>query len=297
MNNFWTAAKELSSKLFFTYAIIDKLTSDETGYCFAKNESIGEKADKHPSNISKAISELIKLEYLYVLEIKEGFVVLERRLYTEKHYKKYLEDKENVKNLFKTFYETKGEIIYYFNERNPHPKFHKESYKKNTDGEIANGTDGEIAKYNSSYINLPKSNQKISDSDLENKFKTKPSVIKMLAFDRNLLLDQKFINSLRIYDIDFLRELFAKVPKGTTNPAGYLRTCLNNNPQPVVAKTKKVEVKESIQVIEEPKEKLPRQEVIENFCTETNCSATDMPLYLKNILNKTLEGLSYEQIS
>lgn len=118
----------------------------------------------------------------------------------------------------------------------------------------------------------------------------------MLAFDRNLLLDQKFINSLRIYDIDFLRELFAKVPKGTTNPAGYLRTCLNNNPQPVVAKTKKVEVKESIQVIEEPKEKLPRQEVIENFCTETNCSATDMPLYLKNILNKTLEGLSYEQI-
>lgn len=118
----------------------------------------------------------------------------------------------------------------------------------------------------------------------------------LIAFDKNLLLDQKFINSLRIYDIDFLRDLFARVPKGTNNPTGYLISCLKNNPQPKVEKIKKVEVKEPVQVIEEPKVKSSREEIINNFCIESNCSQENMPLFLKNILNKTLEGMNYEQL-
>ncbi len=201
MNNFWTAAKELSPRLFQMYAVIDKLNTNEVKYCYSKNESIAEKIEKHKNNVSKDISELIKLGYLYSLEKKVGFKVIQRRIYTENNYKQYLEDKENIENWLPTYSMTKDNITYYWNEKNPHPKWHKENIKKNadnenvngTDNENVNGTDNENVKYNLYNNNLSNIKSKPLDSDLENKFKTKPSVIKMLAFDRNLLLDQKFI--------------------------------------------------------------------------------------------------------
>lgn len=151
---------------------------------------------------------------------------------------------------------------------------------------------------NQSISNINQSNQKSESkeliSDLENKFKTKPSVIKMLAFDRNLILDQKFINSLRIYDIEFLTELFSKVPKGAENPAGYLITCLNNNPQPKVTKIKKETKVEP--VIEEPKQELEsRESYIQTYLE--NRELSQLSAIEKQILNKTLGRMGYESVS
>lgn len=308
MNNFWTAARELSSKLFFTYAIIDKLTSDDIGYCFAKNEAIGKKADKHPSNISKAISELIELKYLYVLEIKVGFVVIERRLYTERYYKKYLEDKENSTNLWKTYYEEIDEIIYYYNERNPHSKFHKEYIENLTNGKIANGanseiatgTDGEIAKYNCSYNNLTNkteiTDEPVSDSEIDKKSFIKTNKIKKVLEIEKINLDGSFITELsNKYDFELIVKLIQSIPKDTKNHGGYLRGILKNlNVRPKKEPVKVVineGKKETIKPI-----KKSRGSIITEFCQETNCQINNIPNYLKNILNKALKESNYEQV-
>ena len=299
--NFWDAVNDLSPKLFKTYATIHKLSDNEAGYCFATNEGLSKKMQKHKDNISRDISELIKLEYLYSIEMKDGFITTERRLYTAENLKTFLIDSKNIDNLYKTYAVVEKDIVYCYNERKPHPDWHKTvkiTNDENVNGandENVNGANDENVKVIITNNNLSKSKSGELDSDLENKFKTKPNVIKMLAFDRNLLLDQKFINSLRIYDIDFLKELFAKVPKGTTNPTGYLMTCLKNNPQPIASKTKKEVVK--VPKVEEPKEKESRETLIANFCKESNCQIESIPTFLKNILNKTLEGMNYEQIS
>ncbi|MBN1469413.1 MAG: hypothetical protein JW924_11875 [Fusobacteriaceae bacterium] len=306
MNNFWTAARELSSKLFFTYAIIDKLTSDDIGYCFAKNESIGKKADKHPSNISKAISELIELKYLYVLEIKVGFVVSERRLYTERYYKKYLEDKENATNLWKTYYEEIGEIIYYYNERNPHPKFHKEYIENLTNGKIANGTqseiatgtDGEIAKYNCSYNNLTNKTEitEEPDSDIDKKSFSKTNKIKKVLEIEKINLDDSFITELsNKYDFELIVKLIQSIPKDTKNHGGYLRGIIKNLNVIPKKETLKAEINEEKQETVKPIKK-SRDSMILEFCQETNCQIGNIPNYLKNILNKALKESNYEQI-
>lgn len=304
MNNFWTAARELSSKLFFTYAIIDKLASDDIGYCFAKNESIAKRADKHPSNISKAISELIALEYLYVLEIKVGFVVIERRLYTEKYYKKYLEDKENINNLWKTYYEEIGEIIYYYNERNPHSKFHKENIENLTNGkiatgansEIAKGTDGEIAKYNCSYNNLTNKTEKTEEavSDVLKILSFRDKIKIVLDFEK-ISLDENFITELtNKFDYDTLVSLIKLIPKNSKNHGGYLRGILKNNNSEQKTKEPKTPVELPK---EEPKQtKKSKDEIVTEFLKETGYSMNNLPNLQKNILNGTLKRSGYEII-
>lgn len=120
MNNktFWDAMQDLSPALFKTYAAINKLADNETGYCFATNESIALKLNKHEKSISRDISDLIEKGYLFTNVIKSGFKVVERRLYTAENIKTYMIDKKNIDNLIKTQIKIEGDLTYYFNEKN-----------------------------------------------------------------------------------------------------------------------------------------------------------------------------------
>lgn len=116
--NFWDAMQDLSPALFKTYAAINKLADNEVGYCFATNESISIKLNKHEKSISRDISELIELGYLFANQIKIGFKVIERRLYTAENIKTYIKDQKNISNLIKTTMVEKDKIFYYYNETN-----------------------------------------------------------------------------------------------------------------------------------------------------------------------------------
>lgn len=118
MNNktFWEAMQELSPALFKTYVAIHKLADNEVGYCFATNEYISEKINKHEKSVSRDIADLIEKGYLYSNVIKKGFAIIERRLYTVENLKTYLSDKENIKLLIKTTTKEVEGIIYFFNE-------------------------------------------------------------------------------------------------------------------------------------------------------------------------------------
>ena len=109
--NFWDAMQDLSPALFKTYAAINKLADNEVGYCFATNESISIKLNKHEKSISRDISELIELGYLFANQIKIGFKVIERRLYTAENIKTYMNDQKNISNLIKTTMVEKDKIL------------------------------------------------------------------------------------------------------------------------------------------------------------------------------------------
>lgn len=120
MNNktFWDAVRDLPGALFKTYSVINRLADNEVGYCFSKNATISEKmGGKHTTLVSADISKLIEKGYLFSLEIKKGFIVVERRLYTAENYKQYLEDKKNIENLVPTEIIKKDGIIFFTNER------------------------------------------------------------------------------------------------------------------------------------------------------------------------------------
>ncbi|MGL5150726.1 MAG: helix-turn-helix domain-containing protein [Clostridium sp.] len=116
--NFWDAMQDLSPALFKTYAAINKLSDNEVGYCFATNESISIKLNKHEKSISRDISELIELGYLFANQIKIGFKVIERRLYTAENIKTYMKDQKNISNLIKTTMKEIEGVFYYYNESN-----------------------------------------------------------------------------------------------------------------------------------------------------------------------------------
>lgn len=117
--NFWDAMQDLPPALFKTYAAINKLSDNEVGYCFATNESISNKLNKHEKSISRDISELIELGYLFANQIKVGFKVIERRLYTAENIKTYIKDQKNISNLIKTTMKDIEGVFYYYNEANP----------------------------------------------------------------------------------------------------------------------------------------------------------------------------------
>lgn len=121
MNNktFWDAMKDLSPALFKTYAAISRLADNEIGYCFASNNDISTKLNKHEKSISRDVNNLITAGYLLVNNLKVGFKIIERRLYTAENFKTYLQDNKNAKNLIKTTYETRDAITYFYNEKNP----------------------------------------------------------------------------------------------------------------------------------------------------------------------------------
>lgn len=116
--NFWTALEELTSPLFKTYLAVERLADNKLGYCFASNEDISKKLNKHEKSISRDINNLIKIGYLWVIHIKIGFKVIERRLYTTDQYELYLKDFHNKHNLIKTTYKKNNDKVIYFNEKN-----------------------------------------------------------------------------------------------------------------------------------------------------------------------------------
>ncbi|MGL5021705.1 helix-turn-helix domain-containing protein [Cetobacterium sp.] len=136
--NFWDAMQDLSPALFKTYAAINKLADNEVGYCFATNESISIKLNKHEKSISRDISELIELGYLFANQIKIGFKVIERRLYTAENIKTYMNDQKNISNLIKTTMVEKDKIFYYYNETNS--TGNKSVTRKYTGNKIEDGT-------------------------------------------------------------------------------------------------------------------------------------------------------------
>lgn len=163
---FWDACSELSSALFKTYAVIHRLCDNDIGYCFAKNKIIADRMNKHEISVSRDISELINKEFLYSLEIKRGYVVLERRLYTVEQHKLYLEDLNNLEKLMVTSYKENEGITLFTNERYlngvKRTTVNKnvnglDTVNKNANGtvnKIVNGTVNKNAKSNLSNINL-----------------------------------------------------------------------------------------------------------------------------------------------
>lgn len=87
-----TASKDINPLDFIVLMAIEKLADNEVGYCFAGNESIGDRLGRHESTISKSISKLVKAKLIYKIEIRQGTMVEERRLYPESQYKLYEED-------------------------------------------------------------------------------------------------------------------------------------------------------------------------------------------------------------
>lgn len=163
---FWDACSELSSALFKTYAVIHRLCDNDIGYCFAKNKIIADRMNKHEISVSRDISELISKEFLYSLEIKRGYVVLERRLYTVEQHKLYLEDLNNLEKLMVTSYKEAEGITLFTNERYLNGVKRttiiknvngSDTVNKNANGtvnKIVNGTVNKNAKSNLSNINL-----------------------------------------------------------------------------------------------------------------------------------------------
>lgn len=116
INDFWKTAKELSPLDIIILMAVDNLANNDVGYCFANDETIGEKLDRHKSTINKSIGRLIKKGFLYRLRIDKGSTCIERRLYTISGYKQYTEDKET--DIIKTLSVKKEDGTYiYINER------------------------------------------------------------------------------------------------------------------------------------------------------------------------------------
>lgn len=181
---FWDACSDLSSGLFKTYAAIHKLCDNDVGYCFSKNETIGKKIKKHEVNVSKDVSELIKLGYLFSIEIKKGYITVERRIYTVEQAKLYMQDKANIENLYITTYKENNGLLFFTNERYLDGKKRETTINKNANGEntvsentkgtvseIDNGTVSENTKQNNTNINNTKKNnnneKKVDDDILE----------------------------------------------------------------------------------------------------------------------------------
>ena len=149
----WEAMKELSDKQFKIYMAVHKLADNDVGYCFASDEHIGEKVNKVRKNVNEGVNELIRLGFLNVLKINQGFKVIERRLYTADCYKNFLKDSKL--KIVKTTYEKKrdkkgNEYIVYYNEKN---------LKKSTSNDSVTGTSNDSVTVTSSKNNLSKNNK------------------------------------------------------------------------------------------------------------------------------------------
>lgn len=169
--NFWDAMQDLSPALFKTYAAINKLADNEVGYCFATNESISIKLNKHEKSISRDISELIELGYLFANQIKIGFKVIERRLYTAENIKTYMSDQKNISNLIKTTMVEKDKIFYYYNETNS--TGNKSVTRKYTGNKIEDGT-GNNFEERTGNKNVTVTNTNITNTNSTTKINTEP---------------------------------------------------------------------------------------------------------------------------
>lgn len=294
--DFWTAIKELSNKLFAIYAAVSELADNDVGYCFSSNQGIAVKMDKHKDNVSRGISELVKKGFLYSLEIKKGFVVLERRLYTSSGYKTYLEDKDNLENLIVTKYEQFEKTLVYYNERNPkitideinigtndendNGELSIDEIDNGTHDEIINGTNDEIDKYNSTNNNLTNTNRKSeSESDIEF---DREEIVKGLLEKNNLKLDDNFIKDLSEYYLDQIKACVEKIPEDVKNPGGYLRQVIKNQG---LRKRPKNKLK-TRPILESKSKNLSKEQFLKEFLNGREIE--DLLPSEKSILDKTL---------
>ncbi len=297
--DFWIALDELSPRLFTTYAAISKLSDNEVGYCFSSNQGISAKLGKHKDNVSRDISDLIEKGFLHVIEIKRGFVVVERRLYSNAGYKTYIEDKNNLANLKKTTYEKKGESenIVYYNEKNIKPTNDKTII--GTNDENNKGTDDKNVKLTISNINLSKSNyqkkylKEKNNSNINKQYKTDPEILKKMF--KNEKFDKNFIKYLYInYTIEEISFTYEK-SKNKKNVAKYMRKCLENLPKNVYIPKTYVNIKETKNII---KKKMTTKEIIKNFLEiEKVKELKKLSKYTKELLNKTLINSGYKSIN
>lgn len=308
--NFWDAVNDLSSKLFKVYSVINKLADNEVGYCYASNDGIAAKAKKHPVNISKDISELITLGYLFSIEIKDGFITKERRLYTAENLKTYMQDKKNFENLLKTFSEEINETHVFYNERNPHPKRHNLAVSKNANGafsENANGAVSENAKV-TILSNLSKTelSEEPSESDSEKKVLSKREKVRMVLEVEEIFLDYAFITYLvKNFNYMTIVELVMAVDKKAECHGAYLRQIIKQKgfdklKQSEPKKEVSVEVPQVVEVIETKKEAQTKEEIEQNFLSELSLMGVkaekveDLDTFNKKLLNDTLRRAGHE---
>ena len=326
--DFWKAIEELSPRLFKTYAAIEQLTKNNVKYCYGSNESLGERIGKNSTNISRDISELKKLGYLWSIEIRFKGEIVGRRLYTESSYKTYMDDLENYKNLGITFQlnlgtEEQPHIVAY-NEKNidtvPKDKLKKlsrafkekitafykqlETIDKSEIAEIDNTPIAENSKtriaengkviINNNNLNTnktEKTEEPVAVSDKESK-------IRFIANIEKIKLDEKFIKELaNKFSLEKITEWFKAVPqdKKSSNAGAYIRGIIKNQKldsvtRPVLKKSEKVEITE--EPLNTPK--MSEKEIIETYLDGKALKDLDK-LQLK-ILNDTLRRMGYEEI-
>lgn len=324
--DFWEAVEELSPRLFKTYAVIEKLSDNKVGYCFGGNDYLGEKIGKNSTNMSRDISELKKLGYIWSIEIRFKGEVVSRRIYTESSYKKYLDDLDNYKNLGISFSVNMGteseQDIVIFNETNmdelPKEKFMKlpkdfrkkltEFYRIDRDIDnseiaengkrgIAENDKGGIAENGKVYsLNITSPNITEKQQEPVYDFSKPENKIKLACNLQNISFSESFIKELTTYPIEGLLECISQIPKGQANSQQYLRGILKNK-KIFKYSSKKIEVE--INMTEKPENKdespkMSKKEFLDAYLDGRDIKNLD--LVEKGILNSTLRRMGYDQI-
>lgn len=304
--NFWDAVNDLSSKLFKVYSVINKLADNDAGYCYASNDGIGAKAKKHPVNISKDISELIDLGYLFSIELKDGFITKERRLYTAENLKTYMQDKKNFENLLKTFTEEVNEIIVFYNERNPHPKKHNLTVSKNANGAVSENANGAVSENAKVTIlsNLSKTelSEEPSESASVKKVLSKREKVKIVLETEEIELDYAFITELcKKYNFLTIVDLVRSIDKKADSHGAYLRKIIKEKGFDKVIQSEPKEVApvlpvEVPNVVDEIKKEVQsREKLITEYLTAVNIKdVQSLDKFNKENLNNMLRRSGYE---
>lgn len=324
--DFWQAVTDLSPRLFKSYAVIEKMADNEVGYCYGGNDYLGEKIGKNSTNMSRDISELKKLGYIWTIEIKFKGEVVSRRIYTETSYKRYLDDLDNYKNLGISFSinmgtEAEPDIVI-FNETNmadlPKEKFMKlpkdfrrkltEFYRvlesienseiaENGKRDIAENSKGGIAENGKVYsLNITSLNITEKQEEPVSDFSKSENKIKLACNLQNISFEESFIKELTAYPMRELLECISQIPKGQENSQQYLIGIIKNKKLNKISKKseEKIEMAEKIENQDQTK-KMERQEFIDSYLDGKSIDSLDPTT--KGILNSTLRRMGYEQLS
>lgn len=290
--DFWNAVETLSPPLFKTYCVINELSNNDVDYCFSGGEYLEKKLGKDKDNITKDIKKLIDLGFLNVIYLKSGFKIIERRIYTAKNYKTYLEDLENFQNLIVTTYENIDGAPVYYNER---------SQKNATDKNIGGVNDKNIGGADDKNVGQIDTNinNKILNSKTEEPVAVsdKESKIRFIANIEKIKLDKKFIKELaNKFSLEKITEWLKAVPqdKKSNNAGAYIRGIIKNQKLDSVPKTV-TKKSEKIKTIEEPLNtpKMSEKELRDTFLDGRQIK--DLEPQQLQILNDTLRRMGYGQ--
>ena len=289
--DFWNAVETLSPPLFKTYCVINELSNNDVDYCFSGGEYLEKKLGKDKDNITKDIKKLIDLGFLNIIYLKSGFKIIERRIYTAKNYKTYLEDLENFQNLIVTTYETIDGATVYYNER---------SQKNATDKNVGSANDKNIGGADDKNVGQIDTNinNKILNSKTEEPVTVsdKESKIRFIANIEKVKLDEKFIKELaNKFSLEKITEWFKAVPQDKKSNAGaYIRGIIKNQKLDSVPKII-TKTPEKVEATEEPLNtpKMSEKEVRETFLDGREIK--DLEPQQLQILNDTLRRMGYGQ--